>query len=432
VDGSAPAADEALGRVLTGRGDGTIEVFTWTDEDNLHAQVTDYLVRAFDLPRGDADALRASLGAMGEYNGRPSFEFGRGGLGAENWQLLSPVRSRAGGVAGLNRMVRLAWRSGDAHRARRTWKLPPPMGSDEILFYDKVMCLGNHPRKGYDPVDGTAVPAELANGEIGMVVHWAKRSRKPEGLKVEFASQEGLQFTFWEGELNGDSEWGSGEVLELAYAITIHKAQGSQFGRTVVVVPSPSPLLSPELLYTALTRQRDGVALFVQGDASVLRDVGQPSRSETGRRLTRLFRAPDPFETTGGATYDGAHVHRTADGDMVRSKSEVIVADTLKRLGIPYLYEKALILADGIPRHPDFTIQLQGRPPIFWEHLGMLGSPGYRADWEAKRAAYAAHGILPWTEGGGTAGTLVWSDEKPANRGIDSQVIERLALSLVG
>jgi hypothetical protein len=76
---------------------------------------------------------------------------------------------------------------------------------------------------------------------------------------------------------------------------------------------------------------------------------------------------------------------------------------------------------------PDFTIRREGRHTIYWEHLGMLGSARYSADWEAKKLWYAEHGILPWTERGGTAGVLVWSDEEPHNRGIDVQKIEQTA-----
>jgi hypothetical protein len=54
--------------------------------------------------------------------------------------------------------------------------------------------------------------------------------------------------------------------LELAYAITVHKAQGSEFGTVIVVLPDPCRVLSRELLYTALTRQKDRVVLLVQGE----------------------------------------------------------------------------------------------------------------------------------------------------------------------
>ena len=59
-------------------------------------------------------------------------------------------------------------------------------------------------------------------------------------------------------------------MLELAYAVTIHKSQGSEFGQTFVVLPNPCRVLSRELLYTALTRQRDHVTVLMQGDLTDL------------------------------------------------------------------------------------------------------------------------------------------------------------------
>src|SRR5262249_4623846 len=162
--------------------------------------------------------------------------------------------ARPGGVSQANRVVRQSWRAGDAHRARTTHTLPPPMGPDEILFHDKVMCLENYYRAtawSYD--DSNKVPAIYANGEIGIAVGWPPAGRgKPDGLWVEFSSQNRLRFTFWSSDLDATGER-SRPLLELAYAVTIHKAQGSQFAETYVVIPQPCFLLSPELLYTALT-----------------------------------------------------------------------------------------------------------------------------------------------------------------------------------
>lgn len=118
------------------------------------------------------------------------------------------------------------------------------------------------------------------------------------------------------------------------------------------MIPNPCPLLSPELVYTALTRQRTRTILLVQGDANDLRLLASPAQSETARRLTYLFRPPDPFQTPEGLVLDGSHVHRTAEGHMVRSKSEVIVANTLTYLGVKYDYEKALVMQDGSSSRP--------------------------------------------------------------------------------
>jgi hypothetical protein len=283
------------------------------------------------------------------------------------------------------------------------------------------MCRTNHQHEAWQVLEAAKRESDVANGEIGMAVHWMKTK----GLKVEFSTQPGLQFTFWSSDLNSE-DGRLADALELAYAVTIHKAQGSQFGITAVVVPNPCPLLSPELLYTALTRQRERTVLFIQGDPNDLRLLASPWQSETARRLTRLFRPPDPFAAPDGKTLDGSHIHKTANGEMVISKSEVIVANTLRALGIEYLYEQDLTMSDGTWRRPDFTVYRSGASPVYWEHLGMLDSSGYRADWDAKKEWYAAHAILPWTDGGGSGGTLVWSTESKSE-GIDSSEIETLA-----
>jgi hypothetical protein len=76
---------------------------------------------------------------------------------------------------------------------------PNPMGADEVLFYDKVMCVHNHPRKTKNLEEDEYQRGEVANGEIGMAVGWPKKNGRGIGLWVEFSTQPGLQFTFWEG-----------------------------------------------------------------------------------------------------------------------------------------------------------------------------------------------------------------------------------------
>jgi hypothetical protein len=49
----------------------------------------------------------------------------------------------------------------------------------------------------------------------------------------------------------------------------------------------------------------------------------------------------------------------------MRSKSEVIVANALRSLGIDYSYEELLRMPDGSVREPDFTIRRSGQPPIY-------------------------------------------------------------------
>jgi exodeoxyribonuclease V alpha subunit len=51
--------------------------------------------------------------------------------------------------------------------------------------------------------------------------------------------------------------------LDLAYALTVHKAQGSEFDRIALVLPDhASPLLTREVVYTALTRARSAATIL--------------------------------------------------------------------------------------------------------------------------------------------------------------------------
>ncbi|MBR6014873.1 MAG: hypothetical protein IK059_02210, partial [Firmicutes bacterium] len=65
-------------------------------------------------------------------------------------------------------------------------------------------------------------------------------------------------------------------------------------------------------------------------------------------------------------------------GDLMRSKSEVIIASILDELEIPYHYEKPLKLGDGKTRYPDFTLlDIRNRCEVYLEHLGMLDNDQY-------------------------------------------------------
>lgn len=68
------------------------------------------------------------------------------------------------------------------------------------------------------------------------------------------------------------------------HALTVHKAQGSQYGRVAVILPPPgSPLLTRQLLYTAFTRAVEGVTLFGSAE-SVAQAVRTPARRASGLR----------------------------------------------------------------------------------------------------------------------------------------------------
>jgi exodeoxyribonuclease V alpha subunit len=68
------------------------------------------------------------------------------------------------------------------------------------------------------------------------------------------------------------------------YAMTVHKSQGSQFGTAAVLLPDPtSPILTRELLYTAVTRARERLIL-VGGEAAIRAAVARPVARASGLR----------------------------------------------------------------------------------------------------------------------------------------------------
>ncbi len=71
-------------------------------------------------------------------------------------------------------------------------------------------------------------------------------------------------------------------------------------------------------------------------------------------------------------------IYATKRGEMVRSKSEVLIADALNYEKIPYYYERPLYIDNIGTCHPDFTVLNVGtRQEYIWEHFGMMSDPEY-------------------------------------------------------
>ncbi len=67
-------------------------------------------------------------------------------------------------------------------------------------------------------------------------------------------------------------------------------------------------------------------------------------------------------------------IYRTIQGERVRTKSELFIANALYRCGIPYFYEKPLQLNQDLVVHPDFTVlNVKTRKEYYWEHCGDRG-----------------------------------------------------------
>jgi exodeoxyribonuclease V alpha subunit len=108
----------------------------------------------------------------------------------------------------------------------------------------------------------------LFNGDTGVVV------QTPNGVRVAFARGSDAVLI---APVRLDS-------VQTVHAMTVHRAQGSQFGCvSVVLPPADSPLLSRELLYTALTRATHRVQVFGTEEA-IRRAVTRPANRASGLR----------------------------------------------------------------------------------------------------------------------------------------------------
>ena len=86
---------------------------------------------------------------------------------------------------------------------------------------------------------------------------------------------------------------------------------------------------------------------------------------------------------------------KTNRGELTRSKSEMIIANRLNELGIPYKYEAPLVLNNGEVVYPDFTLMnMKTRTESYWEHCGMMDDHRYADRTASKLSKYAASGII--------------------------------------
>lgn len=95
------------------------------------------------------------------------------------------------------------------------------------------------------------------------------------------------------------------------------------------------------------------------------------------------------------SNYPEQLIHRSLSGNVLRSKSEVIIDLSLFTNHIPFRYECALTLGD-LTFFPDFTIKHPKTGEIFyWEHFGMMDNATYAKNAYSKLQCYTSNGIVP-------------------------------------
>ncbi len=85
----------------------------------------------------------------------------------------------------------------------------------------------------------------------------------------------------------------------------------------------------------------------------------------------------------------------TDKNERVRSKSEIIIANTLKKYSIPYRYEYPIEINGKGMFYPDFTIlNVKKRKEIYWEHFGIMDDSSYRDNALRKIALYEENNMF--------------------------------------
>lgn len=187
------------------------------------------------------------------------------GLGLESSQIqvLTPSRKGVGGTVNLNRVLQGALNPAQHHKLEKRF--------GDMLFRegDRVMQVKNDYDLAWSTENGTRGMG-VFNGEVGVI---RDIQVKEERVTVVFDDKIVI--------------YGPDNLSELepAFAMTIHKSQGSEYPAVILVLTdSPKPLMTRRVLYTGMTRARDWLILV--GDERVIAEMVYNNRR--GKRYSGL------------------------------------------------------------------------------------------------------------------------------------------------
>ena len=185
-------------------------------------------------------------------------------------QVLTPMRKGNLGVQTLNQILQKYLNPEDMHKAEHVY------GDTIFRVGDKVMHTRNNYQLEWEIVSKYNIPIDkgvgVFNGDMGTIKEIYEYNQT---LVVEFDDLRKVTYPF-----------SALDELELAYAITIHKSQGSEYPAVVMpLLAGPKPLFNRNLLYTGVTRARN--CLTILGSKEILGDMienNQENRRYTGLR----------------------------------------------------------------------------------------------------------------------------------------------------
>lgn len=191
---------------------------------------------------------------------------GKMGIPSDQIQVLSPTRKGGMGTVSLNKMLQAALNPPAPDKKEKQF------GDYTFRVGDRVMQIRNNYDIMWTKTDASAVGTGIFNGDVGVIT---SMDLQAETMKILFDDRE-AEYSF--EQLN---------ELEPAFAITVHKSQGSEYRAVILTAWSGSPyLLNRSILYTAITRARELLIIVGREDtvAAMTQNV-RKNRRYTGLKL---------------------------------------------------------------------------------------------------------------------------------------------------
>lgn len=162
-------------------------------------------------------------------------------------QVLTPMRKGTLGVEALNKILQEYLNPPDPKKKEHSY------GDTLFRVGDKVMQIKNNYQLEWEIVSRYQIPIDkglgVFNGDIGIIKEINDFSQT---MLIEFDEMKKVQYSYQQLE-----------ELELAYAITIHKSQGSEYPAVIIpLLGGPRMLLNRNLLYTGVTRGKNCVTIL--------------------------------------------------------------------------------------------------------------------------------------------------------------------------
>ena len=186
------------------------------------------------------------------------------GIPSEQIQVLTPTRKGSVGTWGLNGLLQSQLNPPAPTKKERKF------GEFSFREGDRIMQIRNNYDIMWKKCDGSAIGTGIFNGDIGTIA------------SIDFAAE---TMTVIFDDREAEYEFTQLNELEPAYAMTVHKSQGSEYRAVILSAWNGSPyLLSRSILYTAVTRAKE--LLIIVGREETVAAMTQ--NAKVGRRYSGL------------------------------------------------------------------------------------------------------------------------------------------------